>query len=94
MSRSAKKGPFVAHHLLAKVEKAEAANDKRPITTWSRASVVIPNMVGLTIAIHNGRTHVPVYITEHMVGFKLGEFAVTRKRPLHSGDRKAKKQGA
>ena len=78
------------HHLLDKVEKARTINDKRPIKTWSRRSVVIPDMVGLTIAVHNGRQHVPIYVTENMVGHKLGEFAVTRTFRGHVGDRKAK----
>ena len=91
MPRSVKKGPFVDHHLLKKVEEAAASNSKRPIKTWSRRSMVIPEMVGLTIAIHNGRQHVPVYISENMVGHKLGEFAMTRTFRGHSGDRKAKK---
>lgn len=78
------------HHLLGKVEKARTNNDKRPIKTWSRRSVVIPDMVGLTIAVHNGRQHVPIYVTENMVGHKLGEFAVTRTFRGHVGDRKAK----
>jgi small subunit ribosomal protein S19 len=80
----------VDHHLLDKVEKARMNNDKRPIKTWSRRSVVIPDMVGLTIAVHNGRQHVPIYVTENMVGHKLGEFAVTRTFRGHVGDRKAK----
>jgi len=80
----------VDHHLLDKVEKARTNNDKRPIKTWSRRSVVIPDMVGLTIAVHNGRQHVPIYVTENMVGHKLGEFAVTRTFRSHVGDRKAK----
>jgi small subunit ribosomal protein S19 len=80
----------VDHHLLDKVEKARTNNDKRPIKTWSRRSVVIPDMVGLTIAVHNGRQHVPIYVTENMVGHKLGEFAVTRTFRGHVGDRKAK----
>jgi small subunit ribosomal protein S19 len=88
--RSIIKGPFVDNHLLKKVEKAVATNDKRPIKTWSRRSMILPEMVGLTIAIHNGRLHVPVYITENMVGHKLGEFALTRTFRGHSGDRKAK----
>jgi len=91
MPRSIKKGPFVDLHLLKKVEKAVAANDRRPIKTWSRRSMIIPDMVGLTIAVHNGRQHVPVLITENMVGHKLGEFAVTRTFKGHSGDRKASK---
>ena len=90
MTRSLKKGPFVDLHLLKKVETAAAANDRRPIKTWSRRSMVMPEMVGLTIAIHNGRQHVPVLINEEMVGHKLGEFAVTRTFRSHSGDRKAK----
>ena len=90
MPRSIKKGPFVDIHLLKKVEVAQAANDKRPIKTWSRRSVILPEMVGLTIAIHNGRQHVPVYITENMVGHKLGEFAITRTYRGHAADRKAK----
>lgn len=90
MSRSIKKGPFVDSHLLDKVEKAVTTNDKRPIKTWSRRSMVIPEMVGLTIAVHNGRVHVPIYITENMVAYKLGEFANTRTFRGHSGDRKAK----
>lgn len=90
MPRSVKKGPFVDHHLMKKVEKASATNDKKPIKTWSRRSMILPDMVGLTIATHNGRLHVPVYITENMVGCKLGEFASTRTFRGHSGDRKAK----
>lgn len=90
MPRSIKKGPFVDSHLLSKVEKATATNDKRPIKTWSRRSMIMPEMVGLTIAVHNGRLHVPIYITENMVGHKLGEFAATRTFRGHSGDRKAK----
>jgi len=90
MPRSIRKGPFVDTHLLNKVEKAAAANDRRPIKTWSRRSMILPDMVGLTIAVHNGRQHVPVLISENMVGHKLGEFAVTRTFKGHSGDRKAK----
>jgi small subunit ribosomal protein S19 len=90
MPRSIKKGPFVDLHLLSKVEKAVASNDRRPIRTWSRRSMVLPDMVGLTIAVHNGRQHVPVLISENMVGHKLGEFAVTRTFKGHSGDRKTK----
>ena len=78
MSRSIKKGPFVDHHLQAKVDKARNASDKRPIKTWSRRSTILPDFVGLTIAVHNGKQHVPVYISENMVGHKLGEFALTR----------------
>src|SRR3954467_15933732 len=84
MSRSIKKGPFVDHHLLAKVDKARGANDKRPIKTWSRRSTIVPDFIGLTIAVHNGRQHVPVYITENMVGHKLGKFALTRIFKSHS----------
>jgi small subunit ribosomal protein S19 len=88
MSRSIKKGPFVDHHLLKKVEVARAGNDKRPIKTWSRRSTVVPDFVGLTIAVHNGKQHIPVYISENMVGHKLGEFALTRTFKAHSSDRK------
>ena len=91
MPRSVKKGPFIDHHLLSKVEVAVANNAKKPIKTWSRRSMIIPLMVGFTIAVHNGRAHVPVYITENMVGHKLGEFAITRLFRMHSGDRKVKK---
>ena len=90
MSRSLKKGPFVDHHLVKKVEAAEAANNKRPIKTWSRRSMILPEMVGLTIAIHNGRAHVPVLINENMVGHKLGEFALTRTFKGHGGDKKSR----
>ena len=78
MARSLKKGPFIDLHLLKKVEAAVAANSKRPIKTWSRRSMILPEMVGLTLAVHNGRKFVPVYVTENMVGHKLGEFAPTR----------------
>jgi small subunit ribosomal protein S19 len=90
MPRSIRKGPFVDHHLIAKVEAARATNDKRPIKTWSRRSMVIPDMVGLTIAVHNGREHMPIFITENMVGHKLGEFAATRIFRGHGavGDKK------
>ena len=91
MPRSIKKGPFVDHHLASKVDEARAANSKRPIKTWSRRSMIVPDMVGLTIAVHNGRLHVPVLVTENMVGHKLGEFAPTRTFKGHSGDRKVKK---
>ena len=90
MARSLKKGPFIDHHLQAKVDKALKENDKKPIKTWSRRSMISPNMVGLTISVHNGRQHVPVFINEDMVGHKLGEFAITRTFKQHSGDRKAK----
>jgi small subunit ribosomal protein S19 len=88
MARSIKKGPFVDVHLLDKVAKASATNDRRPIKTWSRRSMIVPDMVGLTLAIHNGRQHVPVLVSENMVGHKLGEFAPTRTFKGHSGDRK------
>ena len=91
MPRSLHKGPFIDLHLQKKVEEASARNDKRPIKTWSRRSLVLPDMVGLTIAIHNGRQHVPVLITENMVGHKLGEFAITRTFRGHAADRKAKR---
>lgn len=78
MPRSLKKGPFIDEHLLKKVEKALQNGDKRPIKTWSRRSMIIPNMIGMTIAVHNGRQHVPVYVSDEMVGHKLGEFAPTR----------------
>ena len=90
MPRSLKKGPFVDLHLLKKVEKAVSTNDKKPIKTWSRRSMISPAMVGLTISVHNGKQHVPVYINEDMVGHKLGEFAITRTFRMHSGDRKSK----
>jgi small subunit ribosomal protein S19 len=90
MPRSVKKGPFVDLHLMKKVDQAVAENSKRPIKTWSRRSMVLPDMVGLTIAIHNGRQHVPVLITENMVGHKLGEFALTRTFRGHVGDKKTK----
>ena len=89
MARSLKKGPFIDLHLQKKVEAAVAANNKRPIKTWSRRSMILPDMVGLTIAVHNGKAHVPVLVNENMVGHKLGEFAVTRTFKGHSGDKKA-----
>src|SRR5215218_9639843 len=88
MARSVKKGPFVDHHLLDKVEAARAASDKRPIKTWSRRSTITPDFVGLTIAVHNGKQHIPVYVSENMVGHKLGEFSLTRTFKGHSSDRK------
>ena len=91
MPRSLKKGPFIDLHLMKKVDDAVANNNKRPIKTWSRRSMVSPEMVVLTIAIHNGRQHVPVYITEDMVGHKLGEFAPTRTYRGHIADKKAKR---
>ena len=89
MARSLRKGPFVDEHLIKKVLKAQDNNDRKPINTWSRRSVIVPEMIGLTIAIHNGRNHVPVSINENMIGHKLGEFAVTRTFKSHSGDRKS-----
>ncbi len=89
MSRSLKKGPFADLHLLKKVEVAAAGHSKKPIKTWSRRSMILPEMVGLTIAVHNGRQHVPVVVNENMVGHKLGEFAPTRTFKGHSGDKKA-----
>ena len=91
MARSSKKGPFVDQHLVKKVEAATANRDKRPIKTWSRRSTVLPEFVGLTIAIHNGKEHLPVYITDNMVGHKLGEFALTRTFKRHAADKKAKR---
>ena len=91
MPRSLKKGPFIDLHLMKKIEIANEKNDKRPIKTWSRRSMVSPDMVGLTIAVHNGRQHVPVFITEDMVGHKLGEFSPTRTYRGHVADKKAKR---
>jgi len=88
--RSVKKGPFIDAHLLKKVDEAVEKNDRRPIKTWSRRSMVVPQMVGLTIAVHNGRQHVPVLINENMVGHKLGEFAVTRTYRGHVADKKSR----
>ncbi|MBL4830258.1 MAG: 30S ribosomal protein S19 [Aliivibrio sp.] len=92
MPRSLKKGPFIDLHLLKKVETALESESKKPITTWSRRSMIIPNMIGLTIAVHNGRQHVPVFVTEDMIGHKLGEFAPTRTYRGHAADKKAKKR--
>jgi small subunit ribosomal protein S19 len=91
MARSIKKGPFVDAHLLKKVETVRATNDKRPVKTWSRRSTVLPEFVGLTIAVHNGKQHIPVYVSENMVGHKLGEFSLTRTFKGHAADKKAKK---
>ena len=91
MPRSIKKGPFIDHHLLGKVQAAVESNNKRPIKTWSRRSMILPEMVGLTIAVHNGRQHVPILINDQMIGHKLGEFAPTRTFRGHSGDRKTTK---
>ena len=88
MARSIKKGPFIDHHLAKKVADSVETNNKRPINTWSRRSMILPEMVGLTIAVHNGRQHVPILINDQMIGHKLGEFAQTRTFRGHSGDRK------
>ncbi|WP_339898413.1 30S ribosomal protein S19 [uncultured Gilvimarinus sp.] len=92
MPRSLKKGPFIDLHLIKKIEAAIEKNDRRPIKTWSRRSMILPEMVGLTLAVHNGRQHVPVLINEEMVGHKLGEFAATRTYRGHAADKKAKKR--
>jgi small subunit ribosomal protein S19 len=91
MARSVNKGPFVDAHLIKKIEAVRATNDKRPIKTWSRRSTILPDFVGLTIAVHNGKQHIPVYISENMVGHKLGEFSLTRTFKGHAADKKAKK---
>ncbi|EPL7318544.1 30S ribosomal protein S19 [Pseudomonas aeruginosa] len=91
MPRSLKKGPFIDLHLLKKVEVAVEKNDRKLIKTWSRRSMILPHMVGLTIAVHNGRQHVPVLVNEDMVGHKLGEFAATRTYRGHAADKKAKR---
>jgi small subunit ribosomal protein S19 len=88
--RSIRKGPFVDHHLAKKVDDAVAQNNKRPIKTWSRRSMILPEMVGLTIAVHNGKQHVPVLVSENMVGHKLGEFALTRTYRGHTADKKSR----
>ena len=90
MPRSLKKGPFIDLSLQKKVDAAIKNKDKKPIKTWSRRSMISPQMVGLTISVHNGRSHVPVFVNEDMVGHKLGEFVLTRTFKMHSGDRKAK----
>ena len=92
MPRSLKKGPFIDLHLLKKIEAARETSSRKPIKTWSRRSTVFPEMVGLTIAVHNGKQHVPIMITEEMVGHKLGEFAATRTFRGHAADKKAKKR--
>ena len=89
MPRSLKKGPFIDLNLMKKIEAATASNDRRPIKTWSRRSMILPEMIGLTIAVYNGRQHVPVLMTENMVGHKLGEFALTRTYRGHAADKKA-----
>lgn len=91
MPRALRKGPFVDLHLMQKVNEAQGSNDKRPIRTWSRRSMIVPDMVGLTIAVHNGRAHVPVFVSEDMVGHKLGEFAPTRTYRGHDADRKSRR---
>lgn len=91
MARSIRKGPFVDDHLLKKVDAVRATSDKRPIKTWSRRSTVLPDFIGLTIAVHNGKQHIPVYVSENMVGHKLGEFALTRTFKGHAAGKKAKK---
>ncbi len=91
MSRSLKKGPFVEPRLLGRINAMNEAGEKNVVKTWSRASTIFPEMVGHTIAVHDGRKHVPVYVTESMVGHKLGEFAVTRTFRGHAGDKKGKK---
>jgi len=88
--RSIRKGPFVDLHLVNKVQAAQEANSKKPIKTWSRRSMIVPDMIGLTIAVHNGRQHVPVLVSENMVGHKLGEFAPTRTYKGHMADKRAK----
>ena len=89
MGRSVKKGPFVDGHLLKKIATASATGDKKPIKTWSRRSTVLPDFIGLTVAVHNGKQHIPVYVTENMVGHKLGEFSLTRTFKGHAADKKA-----
>jgi small subunit ribosomal protein S19 len=91
MGRSVKKGPFVDAHLIKKIGTVRATSDKRPIKTWSRRSTVLPDFVGLTIAVHNGKQHIPVFVTENMVGHKLGEFSLTRTFKGHTAGKKAKK---
>ncbi|HMB31306.1 MAG TPA: 30S ribosomal protein S19 [Desulfohalobiaceae bacterium] len=93
MPRSLKKGPFIDDHLLKKVKQAHDTSDRSVIKTWSRRSTVIPEMVGLTFAIHNGKKFIPVFVTENMVGHKLGEFSQTRTFHSHAGDRKSKAKG-
>ena len=92
MTRSAKKGPFCDASLVKKVEVAQANKDKKPIKTWSRRSTILPDFIGLTIAVHNGHQHVPVYVSENMVGHKLGEFALTRTFKGHAADKKVTKK--
>ena len=91
MPRSVKKGPFVDHHLYKKVVEAQESGNKRPIKTWSRRSMILPDMIGLTIAVHNGKEHIPVFVSENMVGHKLGEFSLTRTYRGHAADKKSKR---
>lgn len=93
MARSIKKGPFVDSHLLKKVESARVSKDKRPIKTWSRRSTILPEFIGLTIAVHNGKQHIPVYVSENMIGHKFGEFAQTRTFKGHTGGKKTDVRG-
>jgi small subunit ribosomal protein S19 len=92
MARSVKKGPFVDGHLMKKVMAAAATGDKKPVKTWSRRSTVLPDFIGLTLAVHNGKQHIPVFVTENMVGHKLGEFSLTRTFKGHAADKKTKKK--
>jgi small subunit ribosomal protein S19 len=92
MARSVKKGPFVDAHLLKKVDTAVAIKDKKPIKTWSRRSTILPDFIGLTIAVHNGKQHIPVFVNDNMVGHKLGEFALTRTFKGHAADKKVQKK--
>jgi len=92
MARSVKKGPFVDGHLIKKIQTAIAVGDKKPIKTWSRRSTVLPDFIGITVAVHNGKQHIPVYVTENMVGHKLGEFSLTRTFKGHAADKKTKKK--
>lgn len=92
MARSVKKGPFVDGHLMKKIMTALAVNDKKPIKTWSRRSTILPDFIGLTLAVHNGKQHIPVFVTENMVGHKLGEFSLTRTFKGHAADKKTKKK--
>ena len=89
MRRSVKKGPYVDAHLFNKIRKAQETSDKRPIKTWSRRSTILPDFIGLTVSVHNGKQHIPVFVTENMVGHKFGEFSLTRTFKGHAGDKKA-----
>lgn len=92
MARSLKKGPYVEYKLLKKIELAHLSKDKKPIKTWSRRSTITPDFIGLTFAVHNGKQHIPIYITENMVGHKLGEFSLTRNFKGHSSGKKTQKK--